>query len=192
MREAWITYLRQVEFIRNYPTFYAVQAMGRSRRHPFLEKALPGLLLLHLVSLLDEGLERKMEDEGWTLPPKQKDDLYNRLRFLNGKGALIAFDSLEKLREQRNRVAHEGLELPWAVMDEGIDAVQAQLEAWGFVGIKPVYSVQMERAPVDAPSDPKIAFGFRYRVELIEAGQCVMRSEWHEWIHRVTNDPPAD
>lgn len=188
LEQSWRFFLQYVELMRNYNLPYAPDAAGPAPKNPLLERFLPSLFLIYLVSVLDEATQGLMEQSAWTLPHKWRDNLFNRLRFLSEQGALLDHPALDKIRSERNDVAHAVVFSDWETLDGAIATVQTQLEAWGFVGAPPRYEFFSERIPLDASPDSRDAFGFEYRFGLKEEGQPVVTVRWEEPLGTVKWD----
>lgn len=72
-----------------------------------LALTLPSLHYLAIVSTLDDGLADYIEAKGIPWPPKTKRDLYNRINVVARFVTTIDSAELHKIRERRNKIAHE-------------------------------------------------------------------------------------
>jgi len=69
--KAWHRFLQELELAKNYHLPYALDNLfGATPRNPLLEKLLPSLLYIRLVSLLDDALNLYLDNHGLTIKKK--------------------------------------------------------------------------------------------------------------------------
>lgn len=188
---AWHRFLQDLELAKTYPAAYQLAAfMGGVPRNPILDRLLPWLLFVRLVSLLDEALGEHISSQ--KLPFQGKPDLYHRLEYLKDRNLITNAAQLHALRERRRSLAHDSLPnavvdptgLSWSDLSDAVDQVEAALQTLGLVGPRPCYAFFCERSSARPSADPRVAFGFDYSAGLKREGKVVVEFQWTASVFR--------
>ena len=177
----WQRLLQLIKLARNSHRVYLVQGLapGSILKNPFLEKLLPSLSLLHLVSLFENAIEQQMEICRWHLPKGMKKDLCNQIDFMKEKKSVMNASALHGLRKKRNKVAHELKLIKWSDLDDAINTVEIELQNWNMVRKRPQFEFFAEKSGVRDSDKP----GFRYE-EDTEFGLTLRGKK--VFIHKTT------
>ena len=177
LNNAWRRVLAMIELAKNHAKVHALDT-GHAMPNPLLDRLLPSLLFINLVSLLDEALEVFLEVKHMTLPKGYKQDLFHRIKYLNQEGHLKDSAGLQGLREKRNDIAHKEVYATWTEVEHAIAKIEDELQELRFVGTRPNYEFFAERSGAQSSDDPNVAFTFYYCFGLKENDKEVVRVGW--------------
>ena len=79
VQKSWIRLLQWIAFARAYPLAYQIMSFGAGVPSPVLDRLLPTLLYVQVVSLFDQALASVIQERKIPRPPKWKPDLYHRI-----------------------------------------------------------------------------------------------------------------
>ena len=173
---AWQKLLQEIELARHYADFYLLIGLPTIRvSHPILERSLPTLLLVNLMSLFDEAMTAHIESH---CPGSGARTLEKRIDYLSAAGALAGrAEDLHALRRRRNVVAHEtGEAVTWAELSAGVAAIGRELAQLGAIhqDLEPC-AWFAERSGAEASPDPQALFQQRYAFGLKQGGRIVVQ-----------------
>ena len=121
-----------------------------------LNRMMPGVHLLTLVSVLDQALEDYVGEKRIAWPPKTKRDLFNRINVLADHVPALDTTRLHWLRELRNRIAHPtGISahqsVTWSDIDVAIELATETMLALGLDECTRKVEAFFERTPTVYP-----------------------------------------
>ena len=152
---------------------------------PFLDKALPGLLLIKTVSMLDELLKEYISSNELIQPRSFRDDLNGRIEYLRSLNIIENSDALHNLRRTRNRLAHDSSEIvTWESYENGISEIHKALLGLNMV-IKPLksFSCEAERSALETNvQDDSVLGAFTYTITVMEGDKKAAEYTWQESI----------
>ena len=144
---AWHRLLQEVELARHYPAPFRLNLGGSVARNPILERVLPSLLYVKMVSLLDDALQEYVASHELEAPKRYPDSLGGRIGLLGDSGTLGDPAQLRSIKDRRNELAHEVKEhANWEELEGALQAVHNELQGLGLVGSRPEYSFFAERS----------------------------------------------
>jgi hypothetical protein len=74
VQKSWIRLLQWIAFARAYPLAYQMMSLGAGVPHPVIDRLLPTLLYVQVVSLFDQALASVIQERKIPRPPKWKPD----------------------------------------------------------------------------------------------------------------------
>jgi len=182
----WRCFLIENTFIRNHKIFAHVKVPNALMPDiPFLDKALPGLLLIKAVSMFDEFLKEYIKKNSLTQPKSFRTDLNGRIEFLKSLNLIKNADALHDLRKVRNGLAHDATEsVHWETYENGTSEIHDALSSLKIVNKQlGKFSCKAERAALDTTiTDPKIFGTFKYTVTVLENNKRAGEVVWKENI----------
>ncbi len=180
---AWDTLLRRKTFLVGTLAFSLADEPLRCQ--PISDHT-ASLVFVDLISILDSALSEKLQALG--LPDRTT--LFDRIEVLNKSGALIDAQSLHALRNRRNALAHDLDRIRSHELDDALNKVEAQLQAWQFVSSRPNYIPfydQSQWRRHETPGDLPYERDFSIGVRNVETWQPVLQ---YKFIQHV--DSPDD
>jgi len=145
---------------------------------PLLDSILPSMLYLRVVSILDEALEFYLDDHAIPWPPRTKKDFYHRIDVLADSGILKNKAECHRIREMRNKLAHETGEFTtWDALHKCVDSVELELQNLGFIGVRPKYAWYSTVSSESNSSDNNFTLSYGL-MDL--GGQKVIEVTWKE------------
>lgn len=194
IKHAWHFLLQELEMAKNNHMPYTLQAGGSTFRNPVTDYLLPPLLHIRLTSLLDEALTFYINHYGYRFPIKPyRDDLCGRIEFLNDQGVISNYDSLHKIRQQRNLIAHRSSEeTNWETLEVDFNMVESELQSMGFIGERAHYEFFGERSKMYDNEDPEIAFSQDYKFGVKCDDKVTMEMAFTRHTHRVGKSKKTD
>jgi hypothetical protein len=128
VQKSWIRLLRWIVFARAYPLAYQIMSFGAGVPNPVLDRLLPTLLYVQVVSLFDQALASVIQERKMPRPPKWKPDLYHRIERVGAR--LCAKADCQALRERRRALAHEPeSSVAWSDVEGAVEVVERELQA---------------------------------------------------------------
>lgn len=147
--------------------------------NPVLDRLLPSMLFLRLVSIMDEALEFCIDERDIQWPSNKKWDLCNKIDVLGDSGILKDRGQCHRIRERRNQLAHEaGKFVQWSELFSCLDAVELELKNLGLVGERPKYDWFATMTPFTDTSGQRLVT-YSYGLKAI-GGLTVMDVTWTE------------
>lgn len=179
---AWEAFLIDVALASHYHLPHTLDT-GGAERNIIVDRLLPSLLYLKMVTVLDEALDAHLTRNGVQLTRPYRDDLNGRINYLRDNGRLPHAVELHRIRQTRNDIAHTQLrEVPWGELEADILPTHAALAHLGFVGDRPEFTVEGERKPDGSPPPPGIEYVVKYTITVKSRG--VRRAEW-TWSKQI-------
>jgi hypothetical protein len=183
IRDAWRTFLIELELARNYPIGYQINH-GTAVRNPVLEKILPSLLYIRMAAILDEALGVHLDLTSTALPKDYRSTLDGRISFCNDAGRIPNGAELHAIREKRNHLAHDASSaICWPDLDRDLAAVHITLRHLGLVGERPRFEIKAERSAARESGERGVLCYFDYSVSLVESGKAAAEFRWRETVH---------
>ena len=195
IEDVWCSHLQYVLLTRN--CHRVVGALTPLVTVDYLNTVLPPLAFLRTVSLLDESLQKYIDDIGQTLSKPYRNDFNGRIKFLNDQRLITNSDTLHVLRQRRNKIAHRAAAaftdenpLAWSDVDSAIDAVEHALQDLALVNERPAYEFHYGRDvdlhPDDSPSEkPDVRLTHHYYYGIKEKDDWVIRFRKSIDYHRA-------
>jgi|CXWL01.1.fsa_nt_gi hypothetical protein len=156
--KSWERFHQEALLARNYhmaPRRTEIQ--NNQIPNPVLDRLLPSVLFLRMVSILDEALEFNIDERNIAWPTNKKRDLYNKIDILGDSGILRDKSQCHRIREKRNALAHDpGKFVEWSELYSHLDAVELELKNLGLVGERPRYAWFAAVTPFTSPSGQKL------------------------------------
>ena len=177
--KAWHRFLMDLELAKNYHRPYELDNhSGVTPPNPLLDMLLPSLLYIRLVSLLDDALNRYLDNHGLRIN-KKNPTLSDRLKFLNKEGKLKNYDLLhDRIRLFRQDLAHGVLDFEdyadWTKLETDLNTIEDELQHLGVVSDRPQCEFFWERGPMRAGTEPGVhqardyQYGIRCEGKVIE------------------------
>ena len=173
LHRAWCWFEQQVLYAQNYnllPNLSGPTA-GGGPANPVLDRILPGLLTIKAVALLDEDLEIKTTLIG---AASGSSSLYDRIEAVASADLIDNREKLHRIREQRNKLAHESdSHTSWNGMSQIVATIRNCLQDLGMVGDIPPYEVKGERSAWRESDDPKAVSESTFRVFVTSGDRVV-------------------
>lgn len=158
--DEWIAFLAQVKMSENY-RWVTPQPLA-SVQNPLVDQMLPGLLLLRLGALMDQGFNVVIREKALPLP-RNKRNLAGRIEALNTYGQLLNYDEIERIRLKRNAIAHEAnIPFSWDELEKAIETAKAEIENLDLSDPPPDFVWASSFEPVPDPINPRIMRGTLY------------------------------
>ena len=159
--------------------------------NPLLNRMLPTLLFVELISLLDEALEDYRLDKSLSFPKNGRHDLNQRIEILTKE--LKSPEKLHSLRQKRNDLAHSSdVFIDWADLDNAIGTVETELQNLNLIGVRPHYDFYAERSSVRESDDPRYRLQFDYKYGLKRDSEVVVRVSWSRRFGEPVTEPVVD
>lgn len=147
--------------------------------NPVLDRLLPSVLFLRMVSILDEALDFYIDEQNIQWPAKKKRDLYNKIDVLGDSVALKDRGQCHHIREKRNALAHNpGEFVQWSELYNHLNAIELELKNLRLVGDRPRYAWFAAVTPFTAPSGQKLVT-YSYGLKKFD-DRTVMDVTWTE------------
>lgn len=147
--------------------------------NPVLDRLLPSVLFLRIVSIFDEALEFYIDDRNIQWPSNKRRDLCNRINVLGDSGILKDKRECHRIRERRNELAHEADKFVQRNdLYSCLDVVELELKNLGLVGERPKYAWFATVTPFTDPSAGRLVT-YSYGLKAI-SGLAVMDVTWTE------------
>lgn len=180
IRKSWERFHQEALLASNYHMApRRIQIQSDQIPNPVLDRLLPSMLFLRLVSIMDEALELYIDERNISWPPNKKRNLYNRIDVLGDSWILKDRGECHRIRERRNDLAHDaGKFVHWNELFSCLDAVEMELKTLGLVGERPKYAWFAKVTPFTDSSDRRLV---TYSYGLKEPdGRTVMDATWTE------------
>ena len=147
-----------MELAKNYHLPYLLKSTGSVCRNPILEKILPSLLYLRMVSLFDEGLLRYIKNNELSMPKeKYKNNLNGHIEFLNDNGLIKNTKKCHQIRKRRNDIAHESnTGISWTDLDNDFRIFESELKNLDLIGERPSYEIYAEQSAVRGSTEKNV------------------------------------
>ena len=131
------------------------------------EHLLPTLLYLQAASVFDDALEAYIEHHGLSMPRQYRQTFRGRIEFLSDKGHLSSPSHSRSIAEKRNDYAHDFTKTASASdLDDALSVINTELEHLGFVGPRPILTVDWERSQsADRAPGALVTFDYIIRVK---------------------------
>ncbi|HEV2083785.1 MAG TPA: hypothetical protein VGR09_01770 [Gemmatimonadales bacterium] len=195
LRDAWRLFLLEWEAAKHYHLPYAL-IIGHTFRNPLVEHLLPALLLVRGASILDEGLEQVIEEQGQPMSRKYRENLEGRISFLADRGALPNAEKLHRVRKARNEVAHDpDARIDWLGLESAISEIEHALTALGVVGQRPKLEYFGERSAMAEAPDGR-GWTRTFTIGVRENGKPAYEATWKEHLEpagspSAEGEPPS-
>lgn len=182
----WRLFLINSTFIRNYKLFDRMKMAPNALQPetPFLDDALPGLLFIKAVALLDDFFEEYIKQKLSSQSRSFRADLNGRIELLKSVSKISNYDELHKFRKTRNRLAHDSKEsIEWDLYDSFITHAQEALSDLGVLTkhLK-IYTCSAERSALKTDDDKKNLGIVTYNIYVLEDGIKAAEYEWQEQL----------
>ena len=178
---SWTGFLQHVQLAKCHSRVPLLESVRIP--NPLLDRLLPTLLFIQLMSLLDEALEEERAKTSLRFPRGSRPDLYHRIEIL--KHELKSPEDLHTLRKRRRDLAHSPAAfVAWEDLDHAIDVVERELRRFGVIGARPRYEFFAERSGVKESDDPECLFEFDYEYGLKRDGEVVLGVRWKKRVAR--------
>ncbi|MEM7336764.1 MAG: hypothetical protein AAF490_32125 [Chloroflexota bacterium] len=184
----WSNLLIENAFARHHRLFHMIKSGGGSSPTPILDDALPGMLLLRVVSMFDDILEQHINDAELIFPRDLRSNLHGRIELLGISNLVSNAEQLHEVRVKRNQVAHDSsFRIVWNEYDYSVACIHAALSQLDLV---PDHQLQLscksERSALTGvPDAPKVLGEFTYSVSVFDGENLCAKYEWKE---RLMND----
>lgn len=180
IRKSWERFHQEALLAANYhmaPRRTEIQS--NKIPNPVLDRLLPSVLFLRIVSILDEALEFYIDDRNIQWPSNKKGDLNNKIDVLGDSRILKDKGECHRIRERRNELAHEaGKFVQWSELYDCLDVVELELKNLGLVGERPKYAWFAKVTPFTDDSGNKLVT-YSYGLKAI-GDFTVMEVTWTE------------
>ena len=178
----WRLFLIDNTFVRNYKTFSQIcSPIGLQPSNP-LDSALPGLLIIKAVAMLDELIEEYIDaDSSLLMPREYRANLAGRTKYLADIGKISNRDDLDVVRRIRNRLAHDSSEQEkWTTYDTCIKHIHQALQDMELLSEElATYSCSAERSALDMNIAEEDVLGrHTYTVSVQENGTRAAEITW--------------
>ena len=192
LANSWYTLLWQKEFIQHYR--HAFLLYGGKGEPPELitDQILPELVYIRMASILDDVLSYYIDSNNLRIPKEHKQDLNGRINFLDEQKMLKNSKStLHKIREKRNRIAHnrstgfldsEKEKMTWDKVDYDADIVHQELQNILCLEDRPKCSFGAKMLYRES-NDPEV-FRFRDFTLTLTFGKEKITSSWSDKLIR--------
>ena len=189
--DRWHRLLQEVVLAENY-NFVSVIQGGSAARNPVLDKLLPALLYVNMVSLLDEALQAVIAAKSLVMSRRSKgqqaryaQNLYGRIEFLNDQALLANRAGLHEVRERRNNLSHESTgTTSWGQLQSDLCLVDVELQHLNCVGERPDYRFYMERNVDLNHGEPGVCMIRRYQYGVKDRDEQRMWVSYSEKVYR--------
>jgi len=112
-------------------SYYAYRGQPLAVFYPNMDKVIPSLYFITIVSLLDELLDLYIQNN---FPGAKKQGLDKRITFLQDEGKLVDGQRLHHVRKNRNMYAHEfGKYATWEETDNLFVIIEKELKHLGIL-----------------------------------------------------------
>lgn len=184
----WRLFLIDNTFVRNYKIFSQLSAYTLVQPSTPLDSALPGLLIIKAVAMLDELIEEYIHDKNLSMPKKYRANLAGRTEYLTDIGIVSNQGELDMARRIRNRLAHDSSEQEkWTTYDICIKYIHQALRDMELVDEDlAAYTCSAERSALDRDIAEEGVLGqHTYTVSVQENGT---RAAEVKWTTRLMDD----
>jgi hypothetical protein len=165
---------------RNYGIAYRLDG-GVAARNPVLEKMLPSLLHIKMVSILDEALANKIAEDSLPFPKSYRHTLEGRISLARDSGLIKNGDILHVIRKRRNRTAHDiSAKVTWDQLDDDILEVHKVLQSLVASGELPNFQVSAERTALQDSEEPGVLFHCDCRIMVKEGDKIAAEIKWRK------------
>ena len=180
---SWDRFLWQKEYVKNYREPFKLHIQGQYPPTLITDQILPGLMYLRLASILDDVLSFYIDSKNLQKPKNFRNDLKSKIDFLNNLGILKDPQSLHKIREKRNKLAHSNTgRITWNEVEPDIDITHNEFQNMNFVDDKPIYKFFSERSKLQKSNDPDILGVYNYSIGVKLNGNIKAMQSWSERI----------
>ncbi len=174
----WNQMAMWIELVPNYPHFN-VSNFGEMPRFNFFDKILAKLLYMNLVALLDDSLAEFLNSR--PNAERVERDLYGRLSRLEREGLLSNFAGLDRIRQNRNELAHESLaEVTWQDLREAAKQIGDEFVHLGILYETPAYQfvAGKSQARTSEAKPDLIESSHYFGLDDAQTGQPSLRCTW--------------
>jgi len=172
----WTTFLQRKALLVGHP-FIGLLIGGDGIPFRPLQGSLASLLFIDAVSIFDAATATQMTEEEHL----KLYSLKRRLDALGEANKLLNAGACHAIRERRNEVAHQAIEVTPVELDEAVRVLHGELQSWQVVGPLPAYEFHAERSAARASDKPGFSMAFDFDAGVKLAGGWVLR-------YRVTQD----
>ena len=178
IRKSWERFHQEALLAANYHMAPRRTVIASEKiRNPVLDRLLPSVLFLRVVSIFDEALEFYIDDRSIQWPPDKERNLNNRINVLDDNRILRDSATCHCIRERRNELAHEPDKfVQWSELYKCLDVVELELKNLGLLGDRPKYAWFASVTPFTDHSGEKLVT-YSYGLKAI-GGQTVMDATW--------------
>jgi hypothetical protein len=178
--DAWSAFRARTVFLSSsslvVSAFHTRDGNSQTFHSAAVTEQLATLLLIDLVSLLDEALEAKLGSTKGTFAKK--------LDEANNRRLLLDFGALDAIRVRRNEAAHEAKGLFFDELEPLVSSVEDQLLDWKLITSRPDYIFAATTPAewtkgVDAQGQPTFQ-------RMVEIGVVDRVTHAREWGYEVT------
>ena len=179
----WKRLLQDIEFSKNYNR---VDPGHITAKNPVLDKLLPSLLYIKMLTILDDALKHFIGYHSLSLPKKKyRNDLNGRLNFLHDLKKLKHFGQLDSVRKKRNDYGHETeVWSNWTEFENDLATIEAELQHLGYIGQRPSYEFFSERSGAQDSERPEVLAEFNYRYGLKLDGKEILTATYTKAIYK--------
>lgn len=184
---AWRLFHIDLLFARNYEMAHKLHS-GLAPKNPVLERLVPSLLHVKLVSIFDHSIRAWIDENCIEVPKKPYGkDLNGRIDFLADKGHIADRRPLHTIRTRRNGLAHHiKSAISWAELDRDVETVQSALSALKLVSDSPKWSIFAEQSAAQAGEVPNSICTIHRRIGIRQEDKMIAEIKWSE--HQMEDD----
>jgi hypothetical protein len=187
-QEAWRLTLLEWEAAKHYHQPYAL-IIGWTFRNPLIEHILPSVVLVKAVAVFDEAVEEYIYRNHSGLPSGYRATLDGRIRFLVDRSLVANGLQLHKVRELRNRVAHEkDAHATWQELEGAFGELETALVSLNLVQPRPQLDFFGERSEITLSDQPGILGTRTFTIGVRENGSTAYQASWTQTLHRLNPD----
>ncbi len=122
--------LDQYRRLKSPGSYYAHNGGPLAVYYPGMDKFIPTMSLIYLVSLLDDALDEFIQQNHFG----SASQLFHRIELLHGRALLADSVRLHAIRQLRNDCAHDPSKfIRWADFDKCYEGVRSELRHLGLV-----------------------------------------------------------
>lgn len=184
-KSRWRLFLINNAFVRNYRIFSQIGSPALVQMSTPLDSALPGLLIIKAVAMLDELIEEYIRSKSLSIPKKYRANLAGRTEYLAKTEVISNQDELDLVRRTRNKLAHDSSEQEeWTTYDTCIKHIHQALQDMELLDEDLAsYTCSAERSALDMNTVEDGVLGrHTYMVSVQENGTRAAEIKWTKSI----------
>lgn len=183
LNNQWINLLIDTCILRNQRMLQSDIGIGTNLN--LVDSILAGGTIIRAISLLDEGLDLFIEQEGISISHRYP-KLFHRLQELNRLGKITNYEDIEFWRNRRNDVGHKVNEnYTWEETEKCLDAVYRELNGIGLLSKFPHLKARKTVQRVE-PTEPGIAIEQKITATIYERDDIYREYEWRKRVGKLS------